>query len=182
MIRKKQKLTGMLTSVGIVTLVILLFIIRSKAQLVPAVVVKLAMVNFAFVVICSGLYLVSAFCQETTKRMEMSITTTALVLGVLAILVCFDIVPFRESANWLVSLGIVYIMLVQLQLLNWGRKTSNIVRFSALFVILSDAFLVFSWIAMWSSPGLATWIYLATMVSVGLTFIGVVLLGRNPAQ
>jgi hypothetical protein len=179
MIRKKQKLTGILTLTGVITLVILLFIIQAKAQLVPAVYVKLAMVNFAFVVISAGLYLVSAFCEGTSKQMEMIITTTGFILAALAILVCFDILPFRQSVNWLVSLGIIYILLVQLQLLNWGRKTSNLIRFSTLFVILSDAFLVFAWIAMWTSPAIAVWIYLATTVSVSLTFVGVVLPGKK---
>jgi len=70
-----------------------------------------------------------------------------------------------------------------LQVLNWGRKNHSLVRFSTLFVILADVFLVFFFIAKWQSPELALWIKLAAFLSLALTFVGMFFLSKkNPSQ
>jgi len=177
--RRKRNIIGIITLTSIICLVLLAIIIRSQAELVKAFYVKLAMVSFASVVISIGVYLMDTFCTETNRKLKIGIAYFGAFLGLIALLSCLDILPFLRSWNWLVSGGILYIMLIQLQLLNWGKKNHNVVRFSTLFVILSDVFLIFFFIAKWRSPALEIWINIATVLSIALTLFGLVILQKN---
>jgi len=179
---KKKNLIGIATLASIISLVILALIIRSQAELVSAFYVKLAMVAFTAVVITSGVYLMDNYCTETTRKLKIGIAIFGTFLGLISLLSSFDIIPFLQSWNWLVSGVVIYLLLIQLQLLNWGKQNHNIVRFSTLFVILSDAFLVFFFIAKWSSPDLAIWINVSAFASLAFTFLGLYFLSRKKAN
>ena len=176
---KAKTITGIISVTGILSLLALLFLIQSKAQTVPSVLIKLAMVNFSIVLFSTGLFLLYTYCEQTSRSMRLIITSLGIFLAILSFLVSFDILPFLKSWNWLVSGGILFIMLVQLQLLNWGKLNHNLVRFTTLFVILADAFLIFFFIAKWSAPAFAMWLNIAAISSVALTYLGLLILLRT---
>lgn len=166
---KKQNLTGIVAITSFATLVVLLFIINAQAEMVKAIYIKLAMTNLSCMVIAMGIYLMDVYCKETNRTLKISIAAYGALLAVLSIFICFDVISFLRSWNWLVSGGILYILFVQLQLLNWGKWNMNIVRFSTLFIILSDLFLIFFFIAKWRVAELGLWINLAAVISIVLT-------------
>lgn len=178
----KKNLIGIAAIASVVVLIVLAFMIKAQAAEVSALYVKLAMVAFAAVVVTTGVYLMDTFCVETNRKLKIGIASFGAFLGLLSFLVAFDILPFLKSWNWLVSGGILYILLLQLQVLNWGRKNHNVVRFSTLFIILADVFLLFFFIAKWQSSELAVWINVAAFMSLALTFVGLFFLAKKKSE
>jgi len=176
---KKKNLIGIATIASVVSLIVLTILIQSQSVKVSALYVQLSIIAFTAIVITSGVYLMDTFCVETSRKLKIGIATFGATLGLLSVFIAFDILPFLKSWNWLVSGGILYILLIQLQVLNWGRKNHSVVRFSTLFVILADVFLVFFFIAKWQSPELAIWIKLAAFLSLALTFVGMFFLSKK---
>lgn len=179
---KKENLTGIIAITSFATLVVLLFIINSQAEMVKALYVKLAMVNLTCMVVAMGIYLMDVYCKETNRTLKISVASLGALLAVLSFFICFDVISFLRSWNWLVSGGILFILLVQLQLLNWGKWNLNIVRFSTLFIILSDLFLIFFFIAKWRVAELGLWINLAAIISIVLTATSLYFLKRKPTN
>ena len=179
---KKKNISGILTIGSVVTLLILMMIIQAQAEMVKAFYVKLAMVNAALVFASAGVYLVDAFSENTSRRVKLLTWYSAGFLVLFALLVCFNILPFSTCWNWLIVFGILFILLVQLQLLQWGQRVPQLVRYSTLLIMICDFFLVFFFIAKWENYLFGPWINFVTVLSIVLTFLGLISLRGKKAN
>ncbi len=179
---KKKNSTGILAIASVITLILLMLIIRSQAEMVKALYVKLAMTNFALVVASAGIYLTDVFTVNISRRVKLLTWYMGGLLVLLAFLVCFNILPFSSTWNWLIVFGILFILVVQLQLLHWGNRVPQMVRFSALLIVFCDAFLIFFFIAKWQNYQLGAWINFATVISIVLTIIGLIFLKKQTSS
>lgn len=179
---QKKNITGILTLISFLALVMLLFVINSQGELVQAFYIKLAMTATALLIASAGIYLIDVFRKETPLMLKRLTWIFGATLFLLAFLVSFDILPFLKSWNWLLAFGILFALLVQIQLLNWGQRVHQLVRFSTLFVILCNMFLVFFFIAKWHNYEFKMWINLAAVLSVVFTCVGLVFLKEKKAE
>lgn len=176
---KKKNISGILTITSVVTLILIALLIWSQAEMVKAFYVKLAMANAALVFASAGIYLTDVFVPDVSPAVKRINWYLAGFLVTLATLCCFNILPFSTSWNWLMVIGILFVLFVQMQLLHWGKRVPQVVRFSALFIVLCDTFLVFFFVARWHNYQLASWINLAAGASVILTILGLLFLRKK---
>lgn len=173
---QKKNWTGIVTIATFLALIAVLFIVNSQGEKVKAFYVKTAMTLTALLIASAGIYLIDAFRKTSAPILKKSTWLFAIVFVLLAFLVSFDIIPFLSSWNWLMTCAIFYVLLIQIQLLHWGQRVHQLVRFSTLFVILSDLFLIFFFIAKWKNYYFETWIYLAAVLSIVFTCVGLIFL------
>lgn len=173
---QKKNWTGIVTISSFLALIAILFIVNSQGEMVQAFYVKTAMTLAALLIASAGIYLIDVFRKDSSGTVKKLTWIFGVILVLLAFLVSFDILPFLTSWNWLLAFAILFVLLIQIQLLNWGQRVHQLVRFSTLFVILSDLFLVFFFIAKWKNYYFETWINLAAVLSVVFTFVGLIFL------
>ena len=176
---KKKNLVGILTVASFVLLILLLFMVQSQGEKVKSFYVQFTLADLIWFFALAGVYLVNSFSPEADSRSKYPIWALAAIFGFCGTLMAFDILPFLKSWNWVTALGILFILLVQLQLMNWGKRVHQLVRFSALFVILCDLFLIFFFIAKWRIYILSGWINLAATLSIALTFVALIFLRKQ---
>lgn len=126
----------------------------------------------------AGSYLVQNYCLSTKKLTKIQIYITALAVVIFGTCVSYNIVDFRATYNWLIALGILFVMLVELQLLNWGDKTGAIVKIASITLMLSNLFLVIFFITKWEDPKLAFWMNFAITTSLVSFGAGIAFLPR----
>lgn len=176
----KQKLIGILTIASYVLVIILAISIGVAGEFFRAANLKLLMVLIAFTLIITGIYLLKNHSPSTTPRNLFLIGTFGGVLVLLTGLSSFNILPFLGSYNWLLAGGILYVTLVQIQLLNWNSDKRLFMKIFSSILILCNSFLMVFFIAEWSYHGLKTTLNLVAFLAV-LTFIlGLVLTKQKP--
>lgn len=168
----RQKIIGVLalSSVGLFLLIGLLILF--SGQHFRAANAQLALFLITAIIAFSGMYLLQWFCPATPTNRKVLIGALGVLFMVLGVLVCFNIVDFLAGYNWLISLGILYILLVQLQLLNWGKESNLFSKICAYALIAANAFLFIFFIVQWRYHAVAIWIDIAVITSVISFVIG----------
>lgn len=176
----KQKLIGILTIASYVLVIILAISIGVAGEFFRAANLKLLMVLIAFTVIITGVYLLKNHSPSTSPRNLFLIGTFGGVLVILTGLSSFNIIPFLGSYNWLLAGGILYLIFVQIQLLNWGIDKRLFMKILTIIVIACNSFLIVFFITEWSYHGLKTIVNLVAWISVLTFVIGLILTKQKP--
>lgn len=169
---RKKNLTGISVISSFLILIVLAFLINSQGEMVKAVYVKLAIIILAALISSAGIFLIDVFRKDSAPALKKLTWISGITLIIFTFLVSFNVVPILSGWNWLISFAILFVLLIQIQLLNWGQRVHQVVRFSTLFVILSDLFLVIFFVAKWKSYELELWINLSAVFSIVFTSIG----------
>lgn len=170
----KHKILGILTLTSIGLLVLVSLMIMLKGEFFASVYVQSLMILFTSSVVLSGLYLLKHYCPLIKKNIRIGITGLGLFLILFSILVSFNILDFLTFNNWLIACGILFVLLVQLQLLNWGNKPALLPKIMAFLVIAGNLFLIVYFIAAWKYAGISLWIDIAVGVSMLAFLVGVI--------
>ncbi|MBK9191596.1 MAG: hypothetical protein IPM77_08810 [Crocinitomicaceae bacterium] len=173
---KKKYITGIILISSLITLIILFLLILSQGEMVKASYVKYAMANLSLIFIAAGIYLIDVFTPEIARKMKMILIAFGSFCFVLAVMASMNMIAFLENMNWVIVMHLFFILMIQLQLLHWGKRVPQVTRFSALFIILSDALLIFFFVAKWKDFHLASPISIAAIVSVSATLLGMIFL------
>lgn len=179
---KKKNITGIILISSLVILIILVLLIMSGGEMVKASYVQYAMANLSLVFIAAGIYLIDVFTPEIARKMKMILVGFGAFCFVVAVMACLNMIAFLENINWVIVMHLFFILMVQLQLLQWGKRVPQITRFSALFIMLSDALLIFFFIAKWKDYHLAMPVVIAAIVSFSATLLGMIFLKEKKAD
>ncbi|MFT5819517.1 MAG: hypothetical protein ACI8ZM_000741 [Crocinitomix sp.] len=145
----KGKLIGIGTITSIVVLIIVTALIAMGGEFFSAINFQLLLFVFTIAIVMSGTYLLSAFSPQTNPKIKIGIAAIGVLLIIFSGLVSFNIIPVLSTYNWLMALGILYVLLVQLQLMKWGNSPSIISKICSFIVILANLFLLIFFIAQW---------------------------------
>lgn len=171
----KDKSIGTAAVASFVILTILLLLINTSGFYFKAFFVKFALFLFVVTVVLSSEYLLKNYSTSTSPISRKIIHAFSGSFVLFSLLVSFDILSFEHTYNWLIATGIIYILVVQLQLLNWEGKSALLVKVCSFFVLISNIFLTFFFIAKWSYAGLNLWLNIAVALSVISFIIGIIL-------
>src|SRR5690606_16982157 len=117
-----------------VSLVIIFVILMTQGtKTFSAILVQAGMCNLAILVGLSGLHLSESHASPS-RVARMAIWGLGVFVILLGILVSFNIIDYQSSWNHLLSLGIIFITLVELQLLRWERA-KNLLKILGLLTI-----------------------------------------------
>lgn len=170
----KGKLIGIGAITSILVLVIIATIIAMKGEFFSAVNFQLLLFVLTIAIVLSGSYLLNAHSPQTNPKIKLGIGAIGGLLVVFSGLVSFNIIPVLTTYNWLIALGILYILLVQLQLMQWGNSPSIISKICSFIVILANLFLLIFFIAQWRYSGISIAIDIAVIATITAFLIGVI--------
>ena len=168
----KEKLIGILTLTVITATILVAFLTALSGEFFSATNVQLLIPMFTLATCLTGIYLMRSHAPGSKSTNRMAIGTFGIVLTLFATLVGFNIIPFLSTYNWLIIGGIIFILLVQLQLLNWGGAKKLLSRLAAVLMIAAALFLIIFFIAKWQYSGIITWINSAILVEILAFIIG----------
>ena len=174
----KQKAIGIATLVSITIMVIVGAIILLEGEFFSASNLQLLIILFTLSIVLTGIYLMGAHCPNIKKNIQIPISLFGIVLVVFSVLVAYNYIDFLKTFNWLISGGIFFLLLVQLQLLNWGQKTGILTKTFSFITILSNLFLIVFFIVKWKYSAIAIWIDITVLASILSTLVGVVSLKK----
>ncbi|NOQ70822.1 MAG: hypothetical protein GQ574_02405 [Crocinitomix sp.] len=170
----KGKLIGIGAITSILALLMVATVIAMGGEFFSAVNFQILIVVFTISIVMSGTYLLNAHSSQTNATIKLGIGVLGLALIIFSALVSFNIIPILTTYNWLITLGILYVLLVQLQLLQWGNSPSIISKICAFIVILTNLFLIIFFIAKWRYSAISSVIDIAVVLSVVAFLIGVI--------
>lgn len=169
-----RKIVGIATFIAFLSMTSIASLLLSQGQLAfSGPLAQAAMANLSILVVLSGLHLTETHC-DSTKITKMSIWTIGFVLLVYGPLVSFDVVSVQEHWNYLIALAILFITIIELQLLNW-EKRKGLLKVIGMLLILSNAFLIIFFFTQLTMRSLAMVFDLAVITSVFAFLIGLIL-------
>lgn len=168
----KDKILGTLTLTAFSLCVLLALLIQLEGEFFNAWNLQLLIVTFVSSVVFAGLYLTKKVPKKAITRIGLPILGASLIL--FSVLVSFNIFPFLSGYNWLIGLGLLYLLVVELQLLNWSNKPGLIPQICSFVLILTHSFLIIFFVAKWQYAGLQLFIDIAVITAVLSFIIGLV--------
>ena len=167
----KGKVIGFLTIITVAAFIATASITYLSHEFFKAFNAQLSLFLFVGSVVMTGIYLIKNHTKKP-KPTHNLILFFGLLVWIQAGLVVFNIIPIRSTYHWLFVSGILYVMFVELQLLNWGKGQVIIPKIMSFLVILTSLFLVTFFIAQWKYAGLQLWITIAILVNIAACLLG----------
>ena len=169
-----KKVVGILAFISFLGfLSIMSILIAQGGLLFDGNMVQAALATLTSLVVFSGLHLTETHC-ESTKITKMTVWSLGLILLVYGILVSFDIAAIKDNWNYLLSLSILFITIIQLNLLNW-EKRKGVLKVLGLLIILSNVFLIIFFFTMLSMRPLGIVFDISVLTSVFAFLIALIL-------
>lgn len=173
-----KKVVGILAFVSFLGFVSIGSVLMSQGQLLfDGGAVQAFMATLTSLVVFSGLHLIETHCISS-KITKMTAWSLGLILLIFGILVSFDIVSIKGNWNYLLSLGILYITIVQLNLLDW-EKRKGILKVLGLLIILANVFLIIFFFTKLSMRSMALVFDISVLTSVFAFLIALILSRRK---
>lgn len=170
----KGKLIGFGAVASIATLCLIAITIAIGGEFFSAVNFQLLIFVFIITIVLTGSYLLSAFSPQSSSTIKISIGALGGLLIVFSGLVSFNIIDIIATYNWLIAFSILYILLIQLQLMQWGNSPSLISKICSFTVILSNLFLIVFFIVKWRYSAISTVIDMTVLATIIAFLIGVI--------
>lgn len=176
-----KKLFGILTLTSVALLLLVVILLWVSGEHFRASNVQLSIALLITSVGFVGMYLLQNYCPKTPTSRKLLIGALGVIFIVFGALVSFNSIDFNTSYNWLIALGILYILLVQLQLLNWGKESNVFAKICAYILILCNGSLFIFYIIQPRFYALSLWINIIIITSIVSFFIGVIV-SKQPQQ
>lgn len=170
----KGKLIGIGAITSIAVLCLMAIIIAMGGEFFSAVNFQILIFVFVITIVMAGSYLLSAFSPQTSPKIKAAIGAIGAVLVVFSGLVSFNIIELLTSYNWLIAIGVSYILLVQLQLMQWGNSPSLISKICSFIVILANLFLIVFFVVLWRYSEISIVIDSAVLATIVAFLIGII--------
>jgi len=177
---KLKNSIGILASISAISLIVLAFVMMSQSVAVSAVLVQISIFNFAVLLSLSGLFVLRQYCSPSPMIKKLLIGF-ALILICFGGLVAFDIINIQATWNILIALSVLYITIIQMQLLNWN-KSQQILKLIGMITLVSNIYIFTFFIFKIHSPGAGFILDIAALASIISFLIGLVLVRKKKAD
>ncbi|MCB9223583.1 MAG: hypothetical protein H6582_05335 [Crocinitomicaceae bacterium] len=134
-----KNIIGIITIVLAVSMLTLTFMLVSQGIMFKAAYLKMAMANLYLLIVFSGLYLVETF-SNAQKGMSRAIQLLGIMVMFFGVMVSFNWLDFKTMWNIPLIMGVVYITLIELQLLKW-EKSKHLLKILGLLTIVSNTYI-----------------------------------------
>ena len=170
---KIKNIIGLSTVLSAVLMIVLIIIMTSQDILVDAILIKTSIFNIVLLFAFSGLYITNQHCTPK-PIVKKTITLISLLLIAYGGLVAFDLLPIHLNWNILVSLGILYITIIQMQLLKW-EKSKNLLKFIGFLTLLANIFIITYYLFKLKYQFIGLILDIAVITSIFTFLIGLIL-------
>jgi hypothetical protein len=175
-----KKVVGIFTLLSIVSFITLISLVYMQGVMLQASMVKMAYFNLCITVVLCGLHLIETH-SSPKKIARMSIWILGVIIIIFSFLVVYDILDYQSNWNRLLAVGIVYITLVELQLLKW-EKSKSLLKILGMLVLLSNIFLTVFFLALLKMNSLGVVLDFVVILSVFAFLFGLILSRQGKKQ
>ena len=176
---KTNKILGLITLVFLVSLICIGFILMSQKLRFSAFLVQLSILNLVLLEIFAGLFIMVAYTQASAVSKKI-LVGLGVAFGIFGTLSAFNIIDIHNSWNLLFAIGILYITVVQMQLLKWD-KSKSILKVLGLITLLSNLFMIAYFAFKLDGTGIGTILDITVITSV-FSFLTGLILSRKKVE
>lgn len=151
----------------------LLIMLSGQGILFKATMAKLTLANFVVLVVLSGFHLLETHC-EAKKPVRIIVWGLGIILLIFGILVAYNVIDYTASWNHLIGFGIVYVTIIQMQLLKW-EKSKALLKVFGLITLLSNIILTAYFMAKINMSSFGIVVDIAVISSVFAFLFGMIL-------
>lgn len=178
----KGKLIGISTFLTVVAFIVTASVTALSQEFFKAFNAKLSLFFFVGSIVMSGIYLLQNHSPNTKKASRSIISLLGLALLIFGAAVIFNVLPIRDFYNWLFVGGLIYTLLIELQLLAWGKNQHIFAKIMSFLVILTSLFLIAYFVAKWTYSGFQIWIIVAAFTNIGACLIGTFFVSKTRSE
>lgn len=179
MIKLKNSI-GILTILAAISLVTLGFVMMSQNVAVSATLVKISIFNFCLLIALSGLFIVRQFC-EPQPLMQKLLLIFAIVIILFGGLAAFNIIDIHQTWNLLIGLSVLYVTLIQMQILNWS-KSKQLLKVIGLLTFVSNIYIFTFFVFKISSAQAGLILDIAVLTSIISFLVGLLITRKKAVQ
>lgn len=173
----KTNITGILSGLSLISLLIIAYMISDGIHMISSAYFKAGIFNFAFMLAATGSFLIFRFGSSSWKNSMITLVASS-VYAVTAYLIAFNLISFVGAWNWLIALTVLYLLYVELSLLQWRSQTKRLAKILGIILIATHGFLVLFFLMLWDSSALSIWIDLIILLSV-VSFVAGLFLSKS---
>ena len=170
---KTNKILGLTTLVFLVSLITLGLVLMSQKLHFSAFLVQLAILNLIFLVVSAGLFIMIAY-TEASSLSKKGLISLGIFYAIFGAICAFNIIDFHNSWNFIFAIGVLYITIVEMQLLKW-EKSKNILKVLGLLTLVSNLFIITFFAFQLKSTGIGSILDIAVIVSPFSFLVGLIL-------
>jgi hypothetical protein len=170
---KEKKIFGLLTIIAALSMLSLTVVIGMQSIMASSFLIKSAIFNLCILISLSGFFLLTTYGNPPVK-IKIGIYIYGAVLALIGGLVSFDIIDFVAYWNILIGLYVLYITIIQLQLLKW-EKSRSLLKLFGLLMLLSNLFIIIFFLAKLSMSPLSLVLDIAVVISIFSFLIGLMI-------
>jgi hypothetical protein len=169
---KKKNIMGILTLVSLITLALLGFTILSQGINFSASLVQLSIVNLVLLVVLAGIYLVNNHCETKpmTKKIIWALGGGLVIFGAI---VAFNLIDFKSGWNYLMGVGLLFVTLVQMQILDW-EISKGILKILGLLTLLANIYMIAYFLFELTPESMGSILDIAVLVSAFAFLVGLI--------
>lgn len=175
-----RKIPGILALISIALFITLIVLVVISGEFARASNIKMLGALFGFAIAFTGNYLLQSHCPLTKAIYKNAIGLFGILIALCNALAIFNIIDIVQYFNWIISGAIIYILLVQLQLLNWGNQTRLLAKLFSVILVLANLVLIIFFIAQWTYEELSILINIAMLTSLASFLLGLLFVKNIP--
>jgi len=131
-------------------------------------------------IILSGNALLIKYSNTTHQKVKVSIIILGFILIAFSVFVFFDIISFISKWNLLIGLSILYLLIIQLNILGWAKENhSFLLKIAFAIILMSNLFLASVFFFKLNIFTLRPYILGTTLASILFLIIGVVVTPKD---
>ncbi len=136
--------------------------------------VLIATILFYASIIFSGNALLIKYANTTHQKIKLSIIIIGFLLIGFSFLVFFDVISFISQWNLLIGLSIIYLLIIQLNILGWAKENhSFLLKIAFTIILISNLFLASVFLFKINIYALRPYLIATTIISIAFLIIGI---------
>ena len=169
---KKKNIIGILTILSAISLGVLGSLLLSQGINFSSFLVQLGIVNLTLLAVFSGIYLVNNHCEPKNSTRKIVWILGAL-LSIFGCIVAFNILHFSSYWAYLVGAGLIFITIVQMQILDW-EQSKGILKVLGLLTLVANIYIIAFFIFKLTPESMAKLFDIAVLVSTFAFLVGLI--------
>jgi hypothetical protein len=131
-------------------------------------------------IILSGNTLLIKYANTTHQKIKTSIILLGFILIGFSFFVFFDIISFISKWNLLIGLSVIYLLIIQLNILGWARENhSFLLKIAFTIILISNLFLASIFFFRLNIYSLRPFLIGTILISIVFLIIGVIVTPKD---
>ncbi len=131
-------------------------------------------------IILSGNALLIKYANTTHHKIKASIIILGFALIIFSIFVFFDFISFISKWNFLIGLSVIYLLIIQLNILGWAKENhSFLLKIAFAIILISNLFLASVFFFKLNTYTLRPYLIGTTIISILFLILGIIVTPKD---